>query len=41
MLFGARDVRTHARGNVEFVECAQDGGARRAGLVAGGDEMRL
>ena len=40
-LLGARDLRTHAGGDVEFIECAQHGGARRAGLVAGRDEMRL
>ena len=41
VLLGARDVRAHPGGDVEFIQCAQDGGARRAGLVAGRDEMRL
>ena len=41
MLLGARDVRAHPGGDAEFIQCAQDGGTRRAGLVAGRDEMRL
>ena len=40
-LLGARDVRTHSGGDIEFIECAQHGGARRASLVTGCDEMRL